>query len=612
MITYLAALAAAIGAPAHFALIATNNRSLDLTRPDLRYADDDGVKYAELFGELAGAENVYLLTELDFESKRLYPGWVERVTPPTIAELDRAVEALARAARARKARGERVEVHVVLAGHGDIDRGQGYVELADARLTSTDLEERILLRLEVDRVHLILDSCNSYFMLNPRKPGARRYVASAQDSQALLERYPHVGALVSTSAEAVTYEWSELQSGIFSYEVRSGLRGAADADADGRITYLELAAFLYVANRSIPNELYRPKVYTRAPNGRDDEPLLTVSSSVLARTLHLSKGTARRLTIRDSLGVRVMDVHKDAGAELILRLPAGTGELGVYELITGGERPEIVFRTITTSTLSAAAPPALGARGEAPVFEKLFAEPFGPAAIDEYRSAAAREQPVYGVSAADTARLTTLLDATASSLRGEQRLTGLGALGTGGAFVALGGLALGDSQDGAIDRASTAALLGTGVVLSVGGALLIALPVPAEELREQLRESDGRAVIVIEGRLEELAKDQKDLRQLVGWTGVAAGTTAGVLSALALGVAGEEGGELPGSRLAALPLSLLVIAAGAQILLTPSAAEELWRRYAEDSGSNGIIVAPLVVRDREGGLRVGVGLGGEF
>jgi hypothetical protein len=43
-----------------------------------------------------------------------------------------------------------------------------------------------------------------------------------------------------------------------SHELRSALRGAADADRDARVTYAELGAFLKVANRAIPNERFRP------------------------------------------------------------------------------------------------------------------------------------------------------------------------------------------------------------------------------------------------------------------------------------------------------------------------------------------------------------------
>src|SRR5204863_8540184 len=128
--------------------------------------------------------------------------------------LDRAIDALAATLAKKRAAGEKTEVYVVLAGHGDVDRGQGYIELEDRRLSATELEERVIGRLDADRVHLVLDSCHSYFMPHPRQPGGTRFAASGEGARDLLERHPNVGALISTSAEAVTYEWSEVQSGI--------------------------------------------------------------------------------------------------------------------------------------------------------------------------------------------------------------------------------------------------------------------------------------------------------------------------------------------------------------------------------------------------------------
>lgn len=64
---------------------------------------------------------------------------------------------------------------------------------------------------------------------------------------------------VSTSAEAEVYEWSELQSGVFSHAVRSGLAGAAGADGDGAVSYDELRAFVDTATSEIRNAAFRPR-----------------------------------------------------------------------------------------------------------------------------------------------------------------------------------------------------------------------------------------------------------------------------------------------------------------------------------------------------------------
>src|SRR5262249_20429747 len=55
-----------------FALIVTSNHGSSGSQPDLYYADDDGVKYFELFRMLAPEANVILHTELDRDTARLY------------------------------------------------------------------------------------------------------------------------------------------------------------------------------------------------------------------------------------------------------------------------------------------------------------------------------------------------------------------------------------------------------------------------------------------------------------------------------------------------------------------------------------------------------------
>ena len=195
---------------ASYALVITNNRSLNASHADLHFADDDGAKYATLFAQVMGTAHVTLLTQFDVESLALFGDWASSARPPTRANVVQAVAHLAAELAGDRAAGRVTEVHVVFAGHRDIENGQGYVELLDGKLTARDLEELIIRPLPATHVHLILDSCNSYFMLNPRKPGGTRFASTAKETEGLLARFPNVGALVSTSAEAVTYEWSEV------------------------------------------------------------------------------------------------------------------------------------------------------------------------------------------------------------------------------------------------------------------------------------------------------------------------------------------------------------------------------------------------------------------
>ncbi|MBI5544699.1 MAG: hypothetical protein HY901_12475, partial [Deltaproteobacteria bacterium] len=209
--------------------------------------------------------------------------------------------------------------YFVFAGHGDVADGRGFVELSDGPFTSDDLDV-LLARVGARESHVILDSCNSFFVISPRKPGGRRFATPSDAAESLARRHPGVGVFLSTSAEAQVYEWSELQSGIFSHAVRSGLAGAADADGDSRVSYQELAAFVDIAAAGIRNPGYRPKVFARGPAGDGNRTLVDLNARNLA-VLAIDDPGAVRLRVRDTDGLRWVDLYKEEGASIELRLP---------------------------------------------------------------------------------------------------------------------------------------------------------------------------------------------------------------------------------------------------------------------------------------------------
>ena len=84
------------------------------------------------------------------------------------------------------------------------------------------------------------------------------------DSEAL-EGHPEVGVLISGSREIETHEWSALESGVFSLEIRPALPGAADADGDGILHYSEIAAFVVAANDGLADPRARVYVFPGHP-----------------------------------------------------------------------------------------------------------------------------------------------------------------------------------------------------------------------------------------------------------------------------------------------------------------------------------------------------------
>jgi hypothetical protein len=412
-----------------------------------------------------------------------------------------------------------------------------------------------------------------------------------------------VGALISTSAEAVTYEWSELQSGIFSYEVRSGLRGAADVDGDGRVSYRELSAFIRTVNAPVKNELYRPRVYARAPEGDADEPLLQLPAS--GRRLHLPAAGGRRLTLRDAQGVRVLDVHKEDATGLSLFLPDALGTLGIFEEVhpavaSAGARPEVRYRSFPLGAdlrleLAPSEPSPLVARGDAPVFRSLFEQPFGQQALAAQGGVALVEEPAqsFGITQRDAERLEVHLESAAAMGRDARVVGGMALLSMG---ATLGLLSIPVMQE-APPEARDALLittLGGGALLGASALAAWLLPSDEERLLESFRKGDvstesSRAQLVLESerRFEQHAQQMRTLRHASA--GVLGGM--GVLGLGASAVAAISSAELGGQE--QRDLRTLALFAGGTGLLGIAQAiyfgffyryplERAWERYTSD------------------------------
>jgi caspase domain-containing protein len=374
-----ALVASAAGAeepPRLYGLVIGYNRSDDPSVPPLRYADDDAVKNAELLAEL-GAE-VVLLSELDRESAELYPA--VKASPPTKGALFAALDELdARIDRA-KAEGRATALMIFYSGHGDVKNNEGFIHLADARLHRSDFRD-LVAKAHADTVHVIVDACKSYFLVFERGAGGERFRVSPAFAEYQAELPPRVGLLLSTSSNQDSHEWEAFQSGVFSHEVRSALRGAADADNDGRVSYEEAAAFVFGANRAIPNARYRPRFFSRAPAAND--PLVQLRGRRGSR-LAVMPGKTGHIYVEDVAGNRIIDFHpsEEMPVEVVIpdRRPLFVRRAGAdleYEVEEPG--------SVALARLSSH-PITSQARGaEHAAFGALFALPFERATLEAYR-----------------------------------------------------------------------------------------------------------------------------------------------------------------------------------------------------------------------------------
>jgi len=382
------------GGLARFALIVGVNRGVDPELAQLHYADDDAARYSDLFRALGA--RVHLLTRPDENTLRISSSSVSEARLPVRDELARAVNELAREVTTARALGRRVVFYFVYAGHGNVRGNTAYLALEDQRLDAGEIERHIIDKVHADESHLIVDACYSYFLAYGRGPsGIRRPVRLFAPHEGLARR-ADVGLLLSTTSARESHEWTNFEAGIFSHEVRSGLYGAADLDGDGQVSYLEIAAFIMQANAAVPNERFRPRVFTHAP-------------AAGSQLVDLRNGSGRRLKIEtssaysehylleDLFGVRVADFHSQPGHAVSLLMPTNTHDLYLRRVSDG--RQLAIPPDAEVVSLDVLGPPAvrLEPRGfDGPVeyaFDQLFLLPIDQQTLVNYARHPAEADP---------------------------------------------------------------------------------------------------------------------------------------------------------------------------------------------------------------------------
>jgi hypothetical protein len=365
---------------ASFALIVGVNKSIDTDVAVLRYADDDAARYLDLFRSL-GARS-YVLTRPDANTQRLHPQVAAEALLPVRADFERATAALAADVDQARQRGVKTVLYFVYAGHGNVKEGRGYLALEDGRIDATDLEAQVLSKIHSDQTHLIVDACYSYFLTLERGPGGARHDIHGFTQFGGLAKKDNVGLLLSTSSARESHEWSGVESGVFSHEVRSGLYGAADVDGNGRVSYREMAAFIDRANSSIANQRYRPDVYAHPPKSSDT--LVDLRDRARPR-IEVPASLGGRYFLEDSRGIRVADFHNDEHQATYLLKPSNAGRLYLHRL---DDEAEFAIPTgaepISLADLTPQEPRnrSRGAANDA--FESLFALPFNHRVVQSF------------------------------------------------------------------------------------------------------------------------------------------------------------------------------------------------------------------------------------
>jgi hypothetical protein len=292
----------------------------------LRFADDDAASF-HAFASTLSVRSL-LLAMMDKDTQQRFPDASSEARPPSLAELRRAVGELRVEVDASVAKGAEPVVLIFYSGHGTRGAdGQGALSLLDGELTRDMLYDEVLAPLHARFVHLFIDACNAEAVVRPRDlqaqvvdpppAGLRDYLHGAT-----LARFPNVGAVMASTGGAQSHEWDLYQSGIFTHEILSALRGAADVDGNRRIEYSELAAFLAAANRDVADVRARPHGVIHPPPADPRVAIVDLKTQRRAAFLTGKPGALGSFYVEDARGNRLLDLRAEPLLSVTLSLPA--------------------------------------------------------------------------------------------------------------------------------------------------------------------------------------------------------------------------------------------------------------------------------------------------
>jgi hypothetical protein len=342
----------------------------------------------------SASRRAFLLSVLDADTQQRVPEAARLAALPTLAELERTVDIVARAMVADRAAGQEPELVFFFSGHGLRDEhGEAALSVLDGGLTRSWLYERLLARVPARVIHVIIDACHAAALVRPRDVNAKLETLDESERQAhvdavTLDRFPNVGVVLASSASAQSFEWDSYRSGVFAHQLLSALRGGADVNGDGRVEYSETAAFLAAANLRVRDARARLDIVVRPPRLDRRAPLLELAA--LKGQFEL-RGRADGpwhggIFVETESGERLLDVFPERGARLSLRLPVGRR---LFVVRSDGEA-ELFVRTAQPVALSSLrmSVPRARPRGalDTALRQGLFAAPFGPAFYQGYVS----------------------------------------------------------------------------------------------------------------------------------------------------------------------------------------------------------------------------------
>jgi hypothetical protein len=290
-----AALAAADDLPTTRFVLAAGANDGGHGRATLRYAVTDARNFADVMWQMGGVQG---------DDGRL-------LADPDRAAFEEALVRLAEDVRAAKAARRRTEVMLYYSGHAD---EEGLL-LGEERLGYRRLRG-LLDEVDADVRIAVLDACASGAIT--RIKGGQRREAFVIDTASNTRGYAF---LTSSSAEEAAQESDRIGASYFTHYLVTGMRGAADVTADGRVSLAEAYRFAFDETLARTVELSggaQHPAYDMNLSGSGDVILTDVRR--VSAAVNLADDVEGRLFVRSADRRLVAELYKAPGRGVELGL----------------------------------------------------------------------------------------------------------------------------------------------------------------------------------------------------------------------------------------------------------------------------------------------------
>ena len=281
----------------------------------LRYAEDDARKMADVLRQLG----------------RYGQADLRVMVRPDAARLLATIDDVAARMRAHQAKGEQAVLVFYYSGHARA----GSFSLGGEELAVTTLREK-LRQIPSTLTLVVLDACQSGQFA--RIKGVEAAADFSYNSVSRLTT-KGIAVMASSTAQELSQESDELHSSYFTHHLIVALRGAADADGDGRVSLDEAYRYAYRRTLASTSETQVGGQHVTLETdlaGQGDVPVTYPAES--RSQLELPGALEARVLVQQKpSGNVVAEVQKAKGAPLRLAFTAGTYEAIVRDSTPGSK-----------------------------------------------------------------------------------------------------------------------------------------------------------------------------------------------------------------------------------------------------------------------------------